>query len=263
MWRAEGCVERVRASIADALAQSDLNRGRDASTWLTLDSVVAMTPITAAVSCNVTMRAAGASLDVNEADDEMLRSLLVAAGIEAPRADSMTDALLDWRDADDLPRPLGAERVWYMDAARPPPRNAPLADQRELRLVRGFETPSVLDSLLGVERGRIPLAIAPIPVMAALPGIGEEALARIAERRLHGVWPADLMVLGAALSTAARETMLARFAELSRWTTLDPDAWILTSRAADGSSAVSAVVEVRLVRAGLRAAIVRRRSWIE
>jgi hypothetical protein len=121
----------------------------------------------------------------------------------------------------------------------------------------------VLDSLLGVEPGRIPLAIAPIPVIAALPGIGEEALARIAERRLNGGWPVDLMTLGAALSTTARETMLARFAELSRWTTLDPDAWILTSRAADGSSAVSAVVEVRLVRAGVRAAIVRRRSWIE
>jgi general secretion pathway protein K len=263
MWRAEGCLERARASIADRLTQVEINHGRDASAWLTIDSVVAVSPLLDAMPCHITMRAAGTSLDVNAADAEMLRALLAVAGVDASRADSMTDALLDWRDPDDLPRPLGAEGAWYVQAGRVQPRNGPFADARELRLVRGFEMPSALDTLLDVEGGRIPLAIAPLPVIAALPGVGAEALSRIAERRLSGTWPVDPMTLSAALSPSARETLLARFAELSRWTTPDPDAWILASRGSSDGSAVRAVVEVRLVRAGTRAAIVRRRSWVE
>jgi type II secretory pathway component PulK len=263
MWRAEGCLERSRAAIADAIAGPTLYQRVEGFVWLRLDSVVMSSSLMATARCNVSLRAAGTSLDVNEADEEMLHELLVAAGIDRARADSMVAALLDWRDADGLPRPLGAEHEWYLGAGRSPPRNAPLADRRELRLVRGFETASVVDSLLGVDRGRIPLAIAPVPVIAALPGIGAEALARIAERRLYAAWPVDPLTLGAALSQPARDAMLATFAELSRWTNTEPDAWVLTSRAGDGASPVSVAIEIRLVRAGTRAAIVRRRSWME
>jgi general secretion pathway protein K len=262
-WRAEGCLERARAAISDALVSPIRHQTRSPSIWLALDSIVATSPLMTGMSCNVSVSATGTSLDVNEADEEMLRSLLVAAGFDEARAYSMAAALLDWRDADDVARPLGAERDWYIDAGRPPPRNAALADRRELRLVRGFEAASVLDSYLGVERGRIPIAIAPLPVIAALPGIGEEALARIAERRVVGESPTDPLSLGAVLSQGAREALRARFAELSRRTTAEPEAWVLTSRAGDGVSPVSVAIETRLVRAGTRVAIVRRRSWIE
>ena len=262
-WRAEDCLERARASIAEALVVSPAHQIRLVSIWLALDSVVAASRLARAASCHVSMQAAGTALDMNQADEDMLRSLFVVAGINGPRADSMIAALLDWRDADDVARPLGAERAWYVDAGRPAPRNAALAHPRELGLVRWFEAASPVDRLLGVERGRVPLAITPVPVIAALPGFGEEALARIAERRLGGTWPVDLLTLGAALSQGGRDAMVARFAELSRWTTAEPDAWILTSRAGDGASAVRVAVEVRLVRAGTRAAIVRRRSWTE
>jgi hypothetical protein len=73
----------------------------------------------------------------------------------------------------------------------------------------------------------------------------------------------DLVTLAAEVSSAASAALLAHYAELSRLTTAEPDAWIVTSRARDGSSAVIAAIEVRLVRAGTRAAIVRRRSWVE
>jgi len=262
-WRAESCLERARASISDALVSPALHQPRSPSAWLALDSVVSTSPLMTGSSCNVSLSATGTSLDVNEADEEMLRSLLVTAGFDAARAYSMTAALLDWRDADDVPRPLGAERDWYIDAGRPPPRNAPFADRRELHLVRGFEVASVADTYLGVERGRIPIAIAPLPVIAALPGIGQEALARVAELRLSSASPIDLLSLGAVLSQGAREALVARFAEVSRRTTAEPDAWVLTSRAEDDVSPVSVAIEVRLVRAGTRAAIGRRRSWTE
>src|SRR5207244_4255056 len=50
------------------------------------------------------------------------------------------DALARSTDADDVPRPRGAERDWYL-AQTPPrvPRNAPFASVGELALVRGID----------------------------------------------------------------------------------------------------------------------------
>jgi general secretion pathway protein K len=59
----------------------------------------------------------------------------------------LADAIADWTDADDDPRPHGAERDWYR-ARTPPyvPRNGPLATPAELGLVRGIDG-AVLDRL--------------------------------------------------------------------------------------------------------------------
>lgn len=263
MWRAHDCVERARAVIAEALEEQQDHRPSGASPWVSLDSLVARSSIVAATSCRLELRATGTTMDVNAADDEMLRRALRAAGIVPARGDSMTDALLDWRDADDASRPLGAERAWYAAAGRPPPRNGALASIREIALVRGFEGGAVLDTILGVESGRIFLARAPLPVIAGLPGIGEEALGRIVERRARSASNVELLTLAAELSVEARAMLVAHYAELARLTTPEPDAWIVTSRERDASSPVTAAVEVRLVRAGTRAAVVRRRGWVE
>ena len=176
----------------------------------------------------------------------------------------MTDALLDWRDADDVARPLGAERAWYGAAARGPPRNGPLALVREIALVRGFSDRGPgLDTILGVEPGRVFLARAALPVLAGLPGMGDEAVSRIAERRARGAPALELLALAGELSVEARATLVAHYAELARLTTPEPDAWIVTSVARDDGSPVTAGMDIRLVRAGTRAAVVRRRSWIE
>jgi general secretion pathway protein K len=200
-------------------------------------------------------------VDVGSADAEVLSQLFAALSIPQRQADSLVDALLDWRDRDDVARPLGAERDWYEAHGRLPPRNAPLADLRELARVRGFETLHGLDSVLTVEPGRIALNHAPLTVIAALPGLAAEAVAWVAEHRARGVPVTDLLALAGELSPAARRALLARYADLLRLTTVEPDAWVLTSRAKSGAPPVAAVLEVRLVRAGARAAIVRRRTW--
>jgi general secretion pathway protein K len=53
---------------------------------------------------------------------------------------ALADAIADWTDPDDDPRPLGAERDWYR-ARTPPyvPRNGPFATVAELALVRGID----------------------------------------------------------------------------------------------------------------------------
>lgn len=270
-WKAKGCAERARVVIAAALsgvsegrspniaAQQDPSRGD----WRTMDRVVAESPLMRSSGCMVTLRAAGSAIDVNAASEELLHDFFAGLVSSSDRADSLTQAILDWRDPDDVPRPLGAEREWYEREGRTLPSNGPLSNVRELQYIRGFTAIGGLDSLLDVEPGRIDLAHAPLAVLAALPSFTSEAVGRVAEERLRGIPTTDLLALSARLSPTARVTLVSRYADLARMTVTEPDAWVLTSRASAGEPAITEVVELRLVRAGTRAAIVRERSWIE
>jgi len=113
-----------------------------------------------------------------------------------------------------------------------------------------------------VEPGRVDLNHASLAVIASLPGISEEAVSRISQLRDDHMPVADLSTFAGQLSPGARQELLANYAELTRATVTEPDAWIVVARVEAGAPAVGAVIEVRLVRAGTRAAIVRRRSWI-
>lgn len=270
-WTAEGCAEQARVVIAAALGKDSDGRSVDVVTmrdpartgWRALDEVVADSPLLRSSGCRVMLRAAGSAIDVNAASEELLHDFFTGLVSPSDRADSLTQAILDWRDPDDLPRSSGAERDWYEREGRTPPSNGPLSDPRELRYIRGFDAIGGLDSLLDVEPGRIDLAHAPLPVLAALPGFTSEAVGRVAEGRLRGSPTTDLLVLAAELSPVARTTLVSRYADLARMTVTEPDAWILTSRASAGAPAITEVVELRLVRAGTRAAIVRKRRWAE
>jgi len=62
--------------------------------------------------------------------------LLAILGLDA----GIADALADWIDADDEPRPRGAERAWYLgQPGRRVPPNAPFTSPAELGLVRGVD----------------------------------------------------------------------------------------------------------------------------
>lgn len=261
-WRAEACLERARAAIGDALA-AHRDEGPGATAWGRLDREIAQSPVLRGSGCDLEMRAAGAALDVNAADDETLRRLLLALGRGPAQVDSLVDALADWRDEDDAPRPFGAERDAYRAAGLRGPRNGPLAHARELRQVRGWDAVAGIDTLLDVEPGRVPVTHAPPAVLAALPGLGPEAAARAAEMRMRGERITDLGVLVGALSPTARDAATRRFTDLAGAVVLEPEAWIVTARGAVGAPPAVSVVEVRLVRAAERAAVVRRRTWTE
>jgi len=258
-WAAEECLERARAAIAAELEEAR-DEGPDAPAWRGLDRAVAASPLVGA--CDLAMAPAGQLVDVNAADGDALRRLFRAAGSGAARADSLADALLDWRDADERPRPLGIEAAGYRALGRVPPRNGPLADARELAGVRGFERAGGAETLLGVEPGRVWLDRAPPAVLASLPGMTPEAVARLQQLRSSGGAP-PLAVLADGLAPAARDALLRSYQELATLTTPVPDAWIVTARARSGTPPVVAAVQVRLVRAATRAAVVRRRSWVE
>lgn len=259
-WRAESCVESARSVIDEALGVERTGLApATVSAWQRLDAIIAESPLM--TGCDLSMRPSGTTIDVNTESIALVRAALVSDGIVHERADSLADALADWRDGDDVARSRGAERAWYAQHHRPLPANAPIASIEELARVRGFETLSGLDTLLGTEADRIWLARAPRAVLRALPGLGDEAAVRILELRRGGTRTFDLSTLAALLSPASRAALLAHFAELTQRTTASPDAWTIVSRAAAGPRYLTASLEVRVVNAGARAAIVRRTCW--
>lgn len=261
-WRAEECLAIARTAIDDVLKGRAGRGAATGSSWADLDRAVAESSVLRASGCELSFRPVGAALDVNAADGGMLRAALDALGVEPARADSLVAALLDWMDPDDIPRTGGAERSWYEARGAFPPRNGPIADARELQRIRGFGAVP-LEGVFDVEAGRICLLHAHPAVLAALPGFTPEAVDRVlALRRGDGDFP-ELPALAARLSQDARARLMASFADLALVATTLPDAWILVSRARVGRPPVTAVVELRLVRAGTRAAVVRRRTWIE
>lgn len=78
-------------------------------------------------------------IDLNTANDELLKNLLLTAGVSDNEASSLVQAILDWRDRDNLKRALGAEDDDYerrgLDYGA---KDGPFNSVPELRLVMGM-----------------------------------------------------------------------------------------------------------------------------
>ena len=130
------------------------------------------------------------TISVNEQLAEVLRLLFLARGaVEDP-----VDAILDWMDSDNQPRPNGAESDYYGSLEVPYGcKNGPFDSVEELLLVRGitpelyFGDPNLgqlpLTELLtvhGHRTGRVNLNTAPIEVLTAIGEMmGQSALGEI------------------------------------------------------------------------------------
>jgi len=253
-WRANGCLAAARADIADSI---EIPR-RAAMAWHALDDVVSAVGTDS--SCDFLTHPTGLQLDINRADGAQVRALLIALGSRLELADSIADAILDWRDVDDVARPHGAEREWYEAAGKPIPRNGPFESTDEIRLVRGANEVPGLDTLFGVDSFRIYLDRAPGPVIAALPGMSAEAVNLILDLRARGLRVPELLEFSSRLSTVSRDQLLAHYQELLQMTTTEPEAWVVASRARSGDPAVRATVEEYLVRTGNRVITLRLRT---
>jgi type II secretory pathway component PulK len=256
LWRAEGCVARARAVIDASFASPGAERPRPAASAI-LDRLVTTSVLVQTCDGDVTLIPEGTTVDINTVGAEQLDRLFDVLGW--PGRDSLVAAVLDWRDGDDQAREGGAERAWYEAHKRALPRNGPFADVDELRLVRGFEETSGLDSVLGVERGRIPLNAAPLPVIRSLPGIGDEILAQLAERRRTESPIEQLLQLTTGLPSAARADFELHYSQLTNLVTINPEAWLLTSRASIPPDGPVITLELRLVRVEKRTMVTRRR----
>jgi len=113
-------------------------------------------------------------VDINQAPAELIEGLL--RSIEVTETDAIRDALLDWRDADDLQLLKGAESREYREAGREMmPTNVPFRDIAELQHVLGI-TPGLYQKLaphitVHSSSNGINPDVASREVLMALPGV--------------------------------------------------------------------------------------------
>ena len=121
----------------------------------------------------------GGKIDLNVAPDPVLRSLFEVVGVDDRDAAALVDAIVDFRDPNDLRQLNGAEDRDYRDAGLPyGAKDAPFETVDELRQVIGM-TPPLFDSVAAAltvhGRQRTPHeATAPPLVKAALTGVVPE-----------------------------------------------------------------------------------------
>jgi type II secretory pathway component PulK len=89
----------------------------------------------------ISIRDESSKVNVNTASDALLTSLLISVGVDREKAQSLSDAIADYRDKDNLPRYNGAEQAEYRAAGLSRgPKNAPFETVDELQQVLGMTT---------------------------------------------------------------------------------------------------------------------------
>ena len=132
-------------------------------------------------------------IDLNAAEPQTLANLFVGAGVELPQATALAEAILDWRDGDDLKLLNGAEDADYRAEGYPyGAKDAPFDLVAELEQVMGM-TPELYQRVapaLTVYSGQaVPnLAYAPIEVIRAFPNI-DPAMAQVLIEQRHAWLP--------------------------------------------------------------------------
>lgn len=128
-------------------------------------------------------------VNLNQASEDMLYNLVTTLGFEEQVARAVVDAILDWRDQDNVSRPLGGESHYYL-SLNPPyvAKNGPFDTVEELYWVRGLDPGAFgrLREFFTVQRtGRgVNVNAAPLEVLRSLGLTAEQAQAIIQARML-------------------------------------------------------------------------------
>jgi general secretion pathway protein K len=202
----------------------------------------------------VRVRDDAAALDVNLASDEMLARLLVACGAEARTARHAAERIADWRDPDQHRRADGAEREDYLAAgARALPADADVRAVDELDDV--LDLPAApwrcaREHLVVDGAGVVNPNTAPVEVLQALPGLGENAAAAVIAARAEGVRFRDFRELAAVLPPHLRGALDREAVRLQRLLTYETSAVRVVSEASMADSPSHAVAESLMRRTG-------------
>ena len=143
VWRADGSIYEIRAS----------------------DAII-----------RIRLQSEAGKIDINKADQAVLQSLMAFAPVDSEQQGKLVDAILDWRDADNLVRIDGAEKEEYQEAGlNYQPRNKPFESTEELQLVLGMNKKVLawLDPLVTIysNQPRINYQVASKEVLQAMPGL--------------------------------------------------------------------------------------------
>ncbi|MCE5231945.1 MAG: type II secretion system protein GspK [Mizugakiibacter sp.] len=137
-YQRDHAVARYAAEAGLARAVYALRENDPARHWVADGRAYAFRFDDAEVRIEITDEAG--KVDLNAADAPALRRLFAAAGADPARVEALADAVLDWRDVDDLARAHGAEAEAYRRARLAyGPRNGPFVTLDELRQVLGMD----------------------------------------------------------------------------------------------------------------------------
>jgi len=143
VWRADGSIYEIRAS----------------------DAII-----------RIRLLSEAGKIAINKADQTALQSLMALAPVDSEQQGKLVNAILDWRDADNLVRLDGAEKEEYQEAGlNYQPRNKPFESTEELQLVLGMNKTVLawLDPLVTIYsvQPHINYQVASKEVLQAIPGL--------------------------------------------------------------------------------------------
>lgn len=173
----ESASARAAAYAGVQLAIADLAKPLTARNMTTDGSFYALRLVDAQL--RISINDESGKVDLNTAPGPLLDALLIAGGVEAERSKVLVDAILDWRDRDELRRLNGAEEGDYRAAGfEYGPRNGPFQSLEELALVIGIDAPLYHRVAPGITiysgSADVNKAVAPLTVLQALNGGNNE-----------------------------------------------------------------------------------------
>jgi general secretion pathway protein K len=135
-----------------------------------------------------TIRDERGKIDINKASPELLEGLFLVLEVEPDRATALAEAIVDWRDEDDLRQLNGAEEAEYRAAGLDIiPSNAPFRSIVELQMVLGMDKRlyDKVRSNVTVHSfsDKINTLSAPPAVLLALPNIDSSQVEAFVEER--------------------------------------------------------------------------------
>jgi general secretion pathway protein K len=183
---------------ADALAEAGVNRailillGLDTSVpWRVDGTPIELTSADGSV-VRILIQDEGGKIDLNRSAGTVLQSLFVTVGLAPDAAQHLADAVIDFRDADELRQVNGAEDADYASAGlRHDAKDAPFASTEELLQVLGM-TPDLYERVAPLvtvfsPRRDVNLATAPPAVLSVLPYLTAERVRTILDQRAGNV----------------------------------------------------------------------------
>jgi general secretion pathway protein K len=205
---AAGVVERARAGAA---ADGGLRRliahmsGQNVRTLSSIAGTMAFDGFAIAY----TAFPENARIDLNAAPPPLVQGMVARAAamsMEPVDVEAVTDAIVDWRDADDSPQPQGAERRQYEAAGRDVlPRDGPFLSVAELSQVLGV-TPRLFTALAPLVTvyawsPQVAAADASRDVLLSIPGLDADQVDAFLALRAQGEASRSAI---ASLSSGAR-----------------------------------------------------------
>jgi general secretion pathway protein K len=193
---ATGALALVQARLEQALrvAPSSSNQAvavmRAADPWLGVDSLYTGPVYVDSMEVDVVAHDLGEKLNVNQLAEGDFRTFFSFLLGDYSKATELSQAIMDWRDPDSLPRTEGAEADAYIKANMLAlPTNAAFRDVDDLQNVMGM-TPDIFAKaspyLTTRGNGAINLNDAAVPVLRTLPAMTDATLNLILQLRSQG-----------------------------------------------------------------------------